>query len=76
MALSDQFRGKLPFGNMKPMAVWLLANVSVRSVVVLSFVWGAIYLAAVDESFRPRFADLVYVAVGGYLGQLMPKQKS
>lgn len=61
---------------MKPMAVWLLANVSVRSVVVLSFVWAAIYLAVIDENFRTRFADLVYVAVGGYLGQLLPKQKS
>ena len=76
MALSGQSHGKLLLNKMKPMSVWLLANVSVRSVVVLSFVWGAIYLAAVDESFRPRFADLVYVAVGGYLGQLMPKQKT
>lgn len=76
MESSGRSHGKPLLNNVKPLGVWLLANVSVRSVVVLSFVWGAIYLAIVDDSFRPRFADLVYVAIGGYFGQLVPKQKS
>lgn len=62
--------------QMRNLGLWLFANVSVRSLVVLSLVGSAIYLAIVDETFRPRFATLVDVALGGYLGQLIPRGKS
>ncbi|NJO94087.1 MAG: hypothetical protein HC820_06520 [Hydrococcus sp. RM1_1_31] len=62
--------------QMRNLGLWLFANVSVRSLVVLSLVGGAIYLAIVGETFRSRFATLVDVALGGSLGQLLPRGKS
>lgn len=51
----------------------LLSRLTVRSIVVLLFVVGALILAAIDQSFRPTYGDLANVAIGGYLGQLMPQ---
>jgi len=50
-----------------------LGRLTVRSVVVLLFVIGALILAAIDSSFRPTYGHLADVAIGGYLGQLVPQ---
>jgi uncharacterized membrane protein len=50
-----------------------LGRLTVRSVVVLLFVIGALILAAIDSSFRPTYGHLADVAIGGYLGQLIPQ---
>ncbi len=49
---------------------------SCRQFVVLVFSIGAVVLAYFDPSFRPTFGNLVNLAVGGYLGQMIPRQKS
>jgi hypothetical protein len=54
---------------------WFAHNFSVRSLVVLVLLGGSIWLAAIDPNYRSRFADLAYFGVGGYFGQLVPKQK-
>lgn len=51
------------------------SRISVRSVVVLLFVFGALVIAAIDPSFRDNYARLADVFLGGYLGQLAPKSK-
>lgn len=51
-----------------------LARITVRSVVVISLVFGAFGLAITDPSFRPSFADLCKFGVGGYLGQMLPQK--
>lgn len=52
-----------------------MSKLSVRSVVVLLLVLGALALAGIDEKFRPVFGDLAKVGVGGYLGQLLPGKR-
>jgi hypothetical protein len=54
---------------------WFHQNFSVRSLVVLTLISGSIWLAAIDPSYRSRFADLAYFGVGGYFGQLVPRRK-
>ncbi|NJM88378.1 MAG: hypothetical protein HC847_15635 [Hydrococcus sp. RU_2_2] len=54
---------------------WFNHNFSVRSLVVLTLISGSIWLAAIDNSDRSRFADLAYFGVGGYFGQLVPRRK-
>ena len=49
---------------------------SCRQFIVLIFSLGAVVLAYFDPSFRPTFGNLVNLAVGGYLGQMIPRQKS
>lgn len=53
----------------------ILSKLSIRSFVVLIFVLGALIIAAIDPSFRPSYAHLADVAIGGYLGQLVPQSK-
>lgn len=53
----------------------LLDKLSLRSMVVLVLVFGTLYLAITDQTFRPTFGDLAKVGVGGYLGQLIPKKE-
>lgn len=53
----------------------ILSKLSIRSFVILIFVLGALVLAAIDPSFRPSYAHLADVAIGGYLGQLVPQSK-
>ncbi len=48
---------------------------SCRQFVVLVFSIGAVVLAYFDPSFRPTFGNLVNLAVGGYLGQMIPRSK-
>lgn len=52
-----------------------LSKLSIRSIIVLLFVFGALVIAAIDPSFRPSYAHLADVAIGGYLGQLIPQSK-
>lgn len=52
-----------------------IPKMSVRSVIVLILVIGALLLAIIDENSRPIFGDLAKVGVGGYLGQLMPQKQ-
>lgn len=54
----------------------ILSKVSIRSFVVLLFVLGALIIAAIDPNFRPSYAHLADVAIGGYLGQLVPQSKA
>lgn len=51
----------------------LVSRLTVRSSVVLLFAIGALVLAVLDPSFRPTYGHLADVAVGGYLGQLIPQ---
>ncbi|MBW4571593.1 MAG: hypothetical protein KME31_27325 [Tolypothrix carrinoi HA7290-LM1] len=51
----------------------MLSKLTVRSVVVIILVIGALVLAIADHNFRPTFGDLAKVGVGGYLGQLLPE---
>ncbi|MGL5872851.1 MAG: hypothetical protein ACRC2R_10870 [Xenococcaceae cyanobacterium] len=60
---------------MKYLGAWLINSFSVRSLVVLMLLGGSCYLAVVDESYRPQFADLAKIGLGGYLGQLLPRGK-
>lgn len=53
---------------------YLLQRFTTRSFVVLILVSGVLYLAIVDPSFRDVFGDLAKVGVGGYLGQLVPRE--
>lgn len=46
---------------------------TIFAVVVLALVIGNIALALIDSTTRPAFADLTKVALGAYLGLLMPK---
>ena len=52
------------------------SRLSIRSVVVLLFVIGALVIATIDPSFRDSYAHLADVASGGYLGQLIPNYKA
>jgi len=36
---------------------------------------GSLLLAVVDEKTRPTFADLTKIALGGYMGLLIPRDK-
>lgn len=49
------------------------SQLTVRSVVVIILVIGALVLAITDDNFRPTFGDLAKVGVGGYLGQMLPE---
>lgn len=53
----------------------LFQRITVRSVVIILFVAGMFVLAFVDLQFRPAFADLAKVAIGGYFGQMLPSRK-
>lgn len=53
----------------------MFSKLSIRSFIVLLFVLGALIIAAIDPSFRPSYAHLADVAIGGYLGQLVPQSK-
>jgi hypothetical protein len=44
--------------------------------IVLVLVAGALVLAVIDPSSRSAFTDLAKVAVGAYIGLLMPHQPS
>jgi hypothetical protein len=50
-------------------------KINTRSLIVLVIVIGAVAIALHDEKFRPIFGDLAKVAIGGYLGQLIPESK-
>ncbi len=52
----------------------LLQRFNTRSLIVLILVTGVLYLALIDPSFRDVFGDLAKVGVGGYLGQLVPRE--
>lgn len=54
---------------------YFLSRFSTRSLVVLILVGGTLYLAVTQPSFRGVFGDLAKVGVGGYLGQLVPREK-
>jgi hypothetical protein len=56
------------------MSTKMLSKLSVRSVVVIILVVGALALAVGDDNFRPTFGDLAKVGVGGYLGQMLPEK--
>ncbi|NJN12182.1 MAG: hypothetical protein HC815_31170 [Richelia sp. RM1_1_1] len=42
------------------------------SVLVIILLIGFLTLAILDESYRPAFADLAKVGIGGYLAMLIP----
>jgi len=50
-------------------------RISTRSVVVLALLAGATVLAVKDPSFRPAYADLAKIGLGGYLAQLLPQRQ-
>jgi len=52
-----------------------ISRITVRSVVVVTLVFGAFGLAIADPNFRTSFADLAKVGIGGYLGQMMPQKE-
>lgn len=50
-------------------------RITVRSIVIIVLVVGVFALAFIDPQFRPVFADLAKVGVGGYFGQMLPSRK-
>jgi hypothetical protein len=52
-----------------------MTEIKTRSLIVLVVVVGAVAIAIMDEKFRPVFGDLAKVAIGGYLGQMLPEAK-
>lgn len=56
------------------MMIRLLQKFNTRSLVVIILVGGALYLAVIDRSFRSLFGDLAKIGIGGYLGQLIPRE--
>jgi hypothetical protein len=51
-----------------------MSEIKARSLIVLVVVVGAVAIAISDEKFRPVFGDLAKVAIGGYLGQMLPEK--
>lgn len=47
----------------------------VLAMVLLFLVGGSLLLAVIDETTRPAFTDLTKVALGGYMGLLIPRDK-
>lgn len=52
-----------------------IARIDTRSIVVIGLLIGATTLAFLDKDFRPNYANLAGVGLGGYLGQLYPQKK-
>jgi len=50
-----------------------LSKYEILGLVVFVLAVGSLVLAVIDSSTRPAFADLTKVAVGAYIGLLMPK---
>lgn len=50
-----------------------LSKYEILGFVVAVLAIGSLTLAVIDPSARPAFADLTKVAVGAYIGLLMPK---
>lgn len=48
-------------------------RVSLPGLVMLVFAIGALAIAILDASFRPKYADLASVAIGGFFGHLLPQ---
>lgn len=46
----------------------------ILAVIVLVLVSGSLLLAVVDEGYRDAFADLTKVALGAYIGLLVPNR--
>lgn len=46
---------------------------SLPGLVMLVFAIGALAIAILDVSFRPKYADLASVAIGGFFGHLLPQ---
>jgi hypothetical protein len=53
-----------------------LDNNKTLSCIMLILVIGSLRLALLDEDSRTTFSDLAKVGVGGYIGLLMPRQKT
>lgn len=53
-----------------------ISKLSIRSIIALLFVLGALVIAIIDPSFRDNYARLADVALGGYLGQLIPQSRN
>lgn len=51
-----------------------MKRISTRSIIAILCVIGFFVLAVIDPNYRPGFAGLANIGVGGYLGQLIPKQ--
>lgn len=49
-------------------------RITVRSIVIILLVTGMFVLAFLDPQFRPAFADLAKVGIGGYFGQIIPRR--
>ncbi|WP_445636858.1 Holin [Nostoc sp. DSM 114161] len=48
----------------------------VLAAVTLIMVIGSLTLAVIDEKSRPQFLDLTKLAVGTYIGLLIPRSRS
>ena len=44
-------------------------------VVIIMLLAGFIILAIIDEKYRPPFANLAFLGIGGYLAMLIPPSK-
>lgn len=53
----------------------LINRLNVRSVIVVTLVFGVFFLAIYDKDFRPTFGDLAKVSIGGYFGQMNPGKR-
>lgn len=52
-----------------------IARIDTRSIVIIGLLLGCTWLAVADEKFRPSYADLAKIGLGGYLAQLVPQKK-
>ncbi|HEY9726615.1 MAG TPA: hypothetical protein V6D50_09225 [Chroococcales cyanobacterium] len=55
--------------------LFLQKSIGLFAVIVILLV-GFFVLAVMDESYRPAFADLAKVGIGGYLAMLIPTSNS
>ncbi len=52
---------------------FLTKSPDTRDFLVLIFGLGATGLAFLDQSFRPAYGEFLLLVIGGYLGQLKPR---
>ncbi len=45
-------------------------------IVIMMLVGGSLWLAIIDPSLRPAFADLAKVGISGFLGWMMPRNET
>jgi hypothetical protein len=53
-----------------------MTNNNTLEIAILILISGSLFLAVIDPSNRPLFADLAKVCIATYVGRCLPKSKS